>query len=96
MLKFFARKKTQKESLMAEEGHRKSAHFHALKISDIRKETKDTVSVAFELPAEREAEYTFEPGQYLTLKTEINGEEVRRSYSICSSHQKKDELRKRL
>ncbi len=85
MLKFFARKKTQKESLMAEEGHRKSAHFHALKISDIRKETKDTVSVAFELPAEREAEYTFEPGQYLTLKTEINGEEVRRSYSICSS-----------
>jgi len=85
MLKFFARKKSKKDSLMAEEGYRKSAHFHPLVVSDIVKETKDTVSVAFELSPEREAEYTFEPGQYLTLKAQINGEEVRRSYSICSS-----------
>lgn len=59
--------------------------FHSLKISDIRQETEDCVSVAFEVPNELKKDYQFIQGQYLTLKTTINEEEVRRSYSICAS-----------
>lgn len=59
--------------------------FHQLKVKDIRKETEDAVSVAFEIPESLKAEYQFIQGQYLTLKTEINGEEVRRNYSVCVS-----------
>jgi len=59
--------------------------FHELTISDVRKETEDTVSVAFEIPDSLKDDYSYLPGQYLTLKAIINGEEVRRSYSLCSS-----------
>lgn len=61
------------------------AKFHKLKISDIRKETADCVSVAFDVPADLKGEYKFIQGQYLTFKLFLNGEEIRRSYSICSS-----------
>ncbi len=59
--------------------------FHKLKIKDIKKETKDTVSICFDIPADLVADYQFESGQYLTLKALINNGEVRRSYSLCSS-----------
>jgi ring-1,2-phenylacetyl-CoA epoxidase subunit PaaE len=59
--------------------------FHALKIADVRQEIEDAVSIAFEVPEELKAEYHFKPGQYLTMRTQINGQEVRRSYSICSA-----------
>ncbi len=59
--------------------------FHSLKVVDIRKETKDAVSVAFEVPEALETDYRFIQGQYLTLRKEINGEEVRRNYSVCVS-----------
>jgi ring-1,2-phenylacetyl-CoA epoxidase subunit PaaE len=59
--------------------------FYSLTIKDIRRETADCVSVAFEVPHELKTSYQFIPGQYLTLKTTLDGEEVRRSYSICSS-----------
>ena len=58
--------------------------FHSLTISDIRQETDDTVSIAFDVPPALLEEYTYNAGQYLTLKTIINGEDIRRSYSICS------------
>ena len=58
--------------------------FHTLTVSDVRRETEDCVSVAFELPENLKTNYHFSPGQYLTLKQSINGEEIRRSYSICS------------
>ena len=61
------------------------AKFHKLKVADVRKETADCVSVAFDIPAELKAEYKFIQGQYLTLKLFVGGEEIRRSYSICSS-----------
>ena len=61
------------------------AKFHSLKITDVVRETSDAVSVAFDVPADLKAEYKFKQGQYLTLKFIINGEELRRSYSICSS-----------
>lgn len=66
--------------------------FHTLKINDIRKETNDTVSIAFDVPADLKDNYKFIPGQYLTLKADIKGEDVRRSYSICSALSE-DELR---
>ncbi len=59
--------------------------FHSLRISDIRKETDDAVSIAFEVPQELRADYSFYAGQYLTLKAEIDGEDVRRSYSLCAA-----------
>jgi len=59
--------------------------FHQLKIADIREETEDTVSIAFEVPTELKEEYQFISGQYITLKADIKGEDVRRSYSICAA-----------
>ena len=59
------------------------AKFHTLTISDIRQETDDCVSVAFEVPTPLAASFSFIPGQHLTLRKQIAGEEVRRTYSIC-------------
>ncbi len=59
--------------------------FHSLSIKNIRKETTDTVSISFNIPEELKDDYTFVPGQYLTFRTNIDGKEVRRSYSICSA-----------
>ncbi len=61
------------------------AKFHKLKVADVRKETADCVSVSFDIPGSLKDEYKFIQGQYLTLKLSVDGEEVRRSYSICSS-----------
>jgi ring-1,2-phenylacetyl-CoA epoxidase subunit PaaE len=58
--------------------------FHRLAVSDLRRETADAVSMTFAIPKELESDYGFSPGQYLTLRTTMDGEEVRRSYSICS------------
>ena len=59
--------------------------FHSLKIEDVKQETDDTVSIAFEIPSELVEDYAYIPGQYLTLKADIGGEDVRRSYSLCSA-----------
>lgn len=59
--------------------------FHPLTISEVRRETADTVSIAFDVPAHLQAEYQYTQGQYLTLRATIDGEDTRRSYSICSS-----------
>ncbi len=67
--------------------------FHSLKVIDVVRETADAVSVSFEVPASLKQEYSYKQGQYLTLKLTINGEEVRRSYSICSSPLDENELR---
>jgi ring-1,2-phenylacetyl-CoA epoxidase subunit PaaE len=61
------------------------AHFETLSINDIRKETNDCVSIAFDVPASLKTNFKFTQGQYITVKANINGESVRRSYSICSS-----------
>lgn len=61
------------------------ARFHTLTVADVHKETNDTIVVSFNIPKELRQEFTFIHGQYLTLKLNVNGEELRRSYSICSS-----------
>jgi ring-1,2-phenylacetyl-CoA epoxidase subunit PaaE len=58
--------------------------FHRLAVSDLRRESSDAVSLTFAIPNELAGDYSFAPGQYLTLRTTMDGEEVRRSYSICS------------
>src|SRR4051812_2185991 len=58
--------------------------FHKLAVNDLRRESSDAVSLTFAIPQELTADYSFAPGQYLTLRTTMDGEEVRRSYSICS------------
>ncbi len=62
-----------------------SAKFYPLKVIDIQKTTQDSVVVSFDVPSEHKDIFSFTQGQYLTLKSEINGESVRRSYSLCSS-----------
>ncbi len=62
-----------------------ATHFQSLKIREVRRETPSTVSIAFEIPSDLREEYAYEAGQYLTLRTLLNGEELRRSYSLCSS-----------
>lgn len=58
--------------------------FHPLTIRECRRETADSVSIAFDVPPDLADRYRFVQGQYLTVKTAIDGEEIRRSYSICS------------
>mgnify|MGYP002713048268 CR=1 FL=1 len=58
--------------------------FHPLKVADVRPVTDEAMSIAFHVPEDLRAAYRFVQGQYLTLKAEIGGEELRRSYSICS------------
>ncbi len=64
-----------------------STQFHSLQVTDLKKETKGCVSVAFEVPKGLKEQFNFAAGQYLTLKKIIDGEEIRRSYSLCSSPQ---------
>lgn len=58
--------------------------FHTLRIAEVRRETPESVSLRFELPAELADEYGFVQGQHVALRTAFDGEEQRRSYSICS------------
>lgn len=57
--------------------------FHRLTIREVRREIDDAVSLQFDLPEELREAFRFSPGQHLTLRTEIEGEDVRRNYSIC-------------
>ena len=66
--------------------------FHSLTVADLRRETRDSVSLAFDIPEALAQSYQFKQGQYLTLRTHIDGQEIRRSYSICSGVQE-DEMR---
>lgn len=62
-----------------------SIHFHPLRVKKIQKETADCVSVEFDVPESLTESFQFKQGQSLTMRTTINGKEIRRTYSICSS-----------
>ena len=64
---------------------RRRAQFHPLTVRALERLTDDAVAITFEVPDELREDYRFEPGQHLTLRAHINGEEVRQSYSICLS-----------
>lgn len=59
-------------------------NFHNLLIENIKLETPDTITIWFKIPDSIQEAFTFIPGQYLTIKVNIDGEEYRRAYSICS------------
>jgi ring-1,2-phenylacetyl-CoA epoxidase subunit PaaE len=70
--------------------------FHSLRIRDIRPETADAVTISFDVPAELREAFRFKQGQFVTLKTHLDGEEMRRSYSICvgvTDYERAGELR---
>jgi ring-1,2-phenylacetyl-CoA epoxidase subunit PaaE len=58
--------------------------FHQLRVAEVRRETPECVSLKFDLPAELADEYRFTQGQHLALRTTLDGEELRRSYSVCA------------
>ena len=59
--------------------------FYKLKVSDITRETEKAVSITFNVPEDLKSIFQFKAGQYLTIKTTLKNEELRRDYSICSS-----------
>ncbi len=58
--------------------------FVPLRITAVRPETADALSLTMEVPEPDRPRFAFAPGQYLTLRTRLQGEEVRRCYSICA------------
>jgi ring-1,2-phenylacetyl-CoA epoxidase subunit PaaE len=58
--------------------------FHPLRVCQVRPETDEVVSLAFEVPPHLAELYAYHPGQHLTLRRSFEGQELRRSYSICS------------
>ena len=62
-----------------------SVHFHALKVAEVVPETAEANSIRFEIPPELREAFAFKAGQHLTLRATINGEEVRRNYSLCTA-----------
>lgn len=60
-------------------------HFHSLQVKKIKQETDDCVSISFTVPNGLKEFFQFKQGQNLTFRKEINGKELRRSYSICTS-----------
>lgn len=85
MLSFFKKSSPAKKSLLSQEKKGGRPRFHQLSVQDITREIEDCVSVAFAVPEELRENYRFLPGQYLTLEADIDGETIRRSYSLCSA-----------
>ena len=64
-----------------------SVHFHSLRIAEIRHDTRDALVVGFDIPDALAERFRYVQGQHLTLRTVVDGEEMRRSYSICTAVQ---------
>ncbi|MFN8303508.1 MAG: 1,2-phenylacetyl-CoA epoxidase subunit PaaE [Saprospiraceae bacterium] len=67
-----------------------STKFYPLQVREVRRETPDTVSIAFEIPEALRSTFRYLQGQHLVLRTSLNGEEVRRTYSICTGVEDND------
>ena len=67
--------------------------FYQLKVLETKEETKDSISISFDVPQELYETFNYKAGQYLTLKFNLNGQDVRRSYSLCSSPTLREPLR---
>lgn len=60
------------------------AVFHQLTVADVERITEDAVTITFAVPDELREEYAYQPGQHLTVRCELAGDDIRRNYSICS------------
>ncbi|MEQ8705096.1 MAG: 2Fe-2S iron-sulfur cluster-binding protein [Phaeodactylibacter sp.] len=67
-----------------------SKQFYDLPVREVRPETQDAVTLVFEVPEDLQSAFKYKQGQYLTLRFDINGQEERRSYSMCSSPVEED------
>jgi ring-1,2-phenylacetyl-CoA epoxidase subunit PaaE len=67
-----------------------SLHFHSLTVKEITKETEDCVSISFQISSELQDQFTYTQGQSIAIKHTIQGQDIRRNYSICSSPLEKD------
>jgi ring-1,2-phenylacetyl-CoA epoxidase subunit PaaE len=65
-------------------------HFHALRIAEIVPETAEANSIRFDIPPELRERFAFKAGQHLTLRATIDGEELRRNYSLCTAPDERD------
>jgi ring-1,2-phenylacetyl-CoA epoxidase subunit PaaE len=63
---------------------RRHGTFHPLRVGSVERLTDDAVAITFEVPEDLRADYAFTQGQHLTVRTEVDGVEVRRNYSICA------------
>lgn len=63
-------------------------HFHPLRIARVSPEAAGAAAITFAVPPALRGDYDFQPGQFLTLRATLDGQEARRSYSICSPHQR--------
>ena len=61
------------------------SQFYTLQIKEILRETDKAVTISLNVPENLKSTFSFKAGQYITLKTKLNGEEIRRDYSLCSS-----------
>jgi ring-1,2-phenylacetyl-CoA epoxidase subunit PaaE len=59
--------------------------FYSLSVSEVAQETNDCVSISFAIPQDLKNEFAYKQGQYITFKLNVDGAEIRRSYSVCSS-----------
>ncbi len=64
-----------------------SVNFHRLEVAEVIDETADARSIRFAVPETLRETFAFKPGQHVTLRAEIDGEEVRRNYSLCVAPQ---------
>ena len=65
-----------------------ATHFHSLRVVRVAPDAAGSAAITLEVPASLRATFNFKPGQFLTLRANIGGAETRRSYSICSPHQR--------
>ncbi len=70
-----------------------SSHFHPLTVKEVRQETNDCVSIRFDIPEPLKAIFKYKQGQHITLRAFVGGQELRRSYSLCSSPLDQEEFR---
>ena len=61
--------------------------FHRLRVAKVERETRDAIAVTFAVPAALREQFRYLQGQHLTLRTDLDGQDVRRSYSICAAAQ---------
>src|SRR5688572_5347237 len=67
-----------------------TVHFQALRVAEVVPETAEANSIRFDIPPELRQAFAFKAGQHLTLKADIDGEEVRRNYSLCTAPDEQD------
>ncbi|NKX53460.1 1,2-phenylacetyl-CoA epoxidase subunit PaaE [Arthrobacter mobilis] len=75
---------TPEASSAAESAAKRRGSFHPLTVSNVRRLTDEAIEVTFAVPEHLQGQYDYIPGQYVALRTQLEGREVRRSYSICA------------